>query len=161
MSNHKKHKKRMSKNGYILIVLLIAIAGFFLGFLVAPKETQQVSQGTNPKAAPFSENLLTNPLLEAIYANISGTVVKKGKDYFILETDGQQFTIYNAESIALTSFRLEKNNVSQTLKFKDIQIGDMLNGGISIIPNKESLIGYLPERKPGDIIAHRFEVTRK
>ncbi|MBI2523455.1 hypothetical protein HYW19_03625 [Candidatus Woesearchaeota archaeon] len=132
-----------------LLIAIIVVIGLAVGFIIE----RQISE-KNPLPLEF----LANPIVDKLYANAEGTVVAKTEDSMTLEKNGRQITMFIEERVGLTTFFLEQNQSIQ-ISFNEVNVGDNLVGGVSIVLSPQGAIG-LPNRNIGDVIAHRFSVSR-
>lgn len=136
----------------IITVTTTVIAGLTLGGLTKYK----LAQSSQPPSIPIPQELLASYLIKALYANVEGKVAEKGPNYIILQKGNYKLRIRVAENIGLTTFQKKTPSGSTPLNFKDINIGDALTGGVSIVM-APSLPGQNFNR--GDIVAHALIVT--
>lgn len=132
---------------------------FSISFYLSYSMTKKDKVIIKPNAIPVPQEFVLNPSLQNLYANIEGKLIEKGEDYLILESNGKKVKLF-MEFNGLTSFAL-LSSPSGTLDDHDLQIGDTLKGGISILISDNSGIGMSTQRKRGDIIAHRFMVKNR
>lgn len=145
----------------ITFVIFAILIGFIFGAIIykATNKTQNVNKAQETKASLPSEFVL-NPVVEEFIARIDGTVISKTKDSFILEKNGNRATLH-IEPRGITTFVGEKGGETKELDFNQVEAGDYLNGGVSVIVSVGNAVGRTGNRKPGDIIAHYFSVTHK
>ena len=146
----------MKKNWLILILIIIALAGFGIGFATGDK-----LPGLQTGKLPLPADFLSNPVIEKAYANVEGKVIARSKDSFSLEKNGQQVQIFVEESVNLTTFKEKVATGEAEVHFAEINNGDFIKGGISVVINPSSTVGLSKPKKSGDIIGQRFTVIRK
>ncbi len=144
----------------ILIILSLAVTvlsislGYYLKTL--PKPIPILTK----QEVPLKVELLTNPLLTKIYANVEGKVIKKDINSFVLKTDRQELIIYVEEEINLSSFDKQEGKKVEKSDFNNLQPGDNVRGGINIVTDKTQTQGLKNKYQVGDIIAHNFTIIR-
>lgn len=148
----------MGKFRILLIFILVTIAGLISGYLLERKIVPPLSP--NP-SLPLPVTFLANPVLDNVYANAEGTVIAKTEDSFIIEKDNQQITLFIEEKTGLTTFAKQTSSGQQSISFNEVQVGDYIRGGVSIVITTDRTVGLAKKRNVGDILAHRFIVGTK
>lgn len=116
------------------------------------------------KFIPLPAELLTNPLTQALAANVEGRVINKGENYLTLSKnpkDKQGLIIYVEEASGLTAFTEQRNTAVRPLRLADIKMGDYLVGGVNILLKDMAGVGNTLTHKAGDLIGQRFAVGRE
>lgn len=142
----------MKQSTKIILIVLSTALGLIFGVMISL--TQSEKEIIVRKTLPLE--LTKNLTLQQLSANVEGVVAAKNNEFFIVETNNQQITVYY-EPRGLTSFT-DKSSRGE-LKYEDLKIGDKVSGGISIIISSENAVGRTGNRKPGDVIAHHFNVN--
>lgn len=136
----------MNKGKLLVIISAVTVtaigfsAGFFGPRLILPSSIPTISP-TPLKILPI------NSFFNNLYAKARGTMVAKTADSLTLKKDNQTLVIKIDES-SVSSFNYKTATGSADLRFSEIQVGDELEGGISILPQDT-------------VMGHRFDVQRK
>lgn len=148
----------MGKLRIFLIFILVTIAGLISGYLLERRIVPPLSP--NP-SLPLPTTFLVNPVLDNVYANAEGSVIAKTEDSFVIEKDNQQITLFVEDKTGLTTFSKQTSSKQQSINFNEVQVGDYVRGGVSIVITADRAVGLAKKRNVGDILAHRFMVETK
>lgn len=113
--------------------------------------------------APDLYTLIKQSSPDLLYANAEGSVTSKATDSFVLEKDGNRLNIFVEENQGITTFANlsdpDPKNPAQS-HFSDLKIGQTVKGGIGILVSQQAILGKVPSRSQGDIIAHYMTIQK-
>lgn len=112
----------------IISTITVSVIGFLAGFfgpqLFIPYSIPAIST-TPPKILPFDS------FFNSLYAKAKGEVVAKAADSLTLKNNSQTLLIMIDES-NVSSFSYQTASGSSKLTFSQVEVGDSLEGGVSI-----------------------------
>lgn len=147
----------MKRLTFLLILLAAIIVGLYVGYSTKLKPS-------SPKSSlPPLTTVLSNPLFNRVFANVGGVVIAKTKESITIEKKGKTLTLLNAEQIGLTRVqRAEKGSIEPLLSFDKLQIGDLVQAGVTVVHDVEKLKPLANSINKtlniGDIIAHTITI---
>ena len=133
--------------------------GLVLGFSIEYASRYFVK--SERSSLPLPAEFLVNPVIDELFASVEGSVVTKTEDAMMLQKDDKQITIFIEEGSGLTIFTQKTAQGVNTLLFSEIHSGDQLKGGVSILTPASLRVGSFRQRRSGDVVGHRFSVTRQ
>lgn len=136
----------MKTNLYLIFLILV--------FLVIGSVFGKISFDRYIAAIlPVPKDFISSMVFDNLFVNISGIIVDKNEDYFDLRSNDKMYKIYIEEDRNITGF--ERNGVR--IRYQDVEVGLYIKGGISIVPRRGAAREF-PDRQPGDIIGHYFQI---
>jgi hypothetical protein len=142
------------KIGLIILGVFVICIGVVAGLLFNYFNRPQNWIVRNSLPRQFANSLS----LQALFANVNGTIVEKGSDYVILKKGDVNIKAYSDGNVGLSTFI--DSVTGKEISFSDLKVNDKLSGGIGILVSNSSSVGLPNNHKQGDIILHYMEVSR-